>query len=184
MKIEARQRLAAQSIVKQPISNAAGKHYCRLYTELSRTKWNSLGIKEGLELGWFMKVYGPLYCLRKADTGEVVAYAELNTATNMGLKGYYVAALFVTTEYRGKGLATVLHLGCLHVLKRLTSDETMAMGALSAFKSLTKYGYTVRLFDTSNKKFVRFTWGADKIPVINGKSMQDYDEYFVFHVGS
>lgn len=183
MKIEASQRLKAQTLMNQPISNSSGNWFCEQYKEAAeKSDWHALGVQNGLELGWFRKTYGPLYCLRDVATGDIVAYAELNDAKIFGLKGYYVAALFVKTAYRGKGLATVLHLGCLHVLKQLTSDVHMALGAVASFQSLQKYGYKVQVFNVDQGIFVPFTWGADKVPVIGGKSMQEYDDEFVFHV--
>jgi len=88
--------------------------------------------------------------------------------------------LYVDKDYRGLKLATILHLGALHVYKKLMSDTIMAPGALSAFRSLEKHGYKLKMFAINGRTSVPFKWGSDGIPVVDGESIKDTERYALY----
>lgn len=177
-------KLAAQPILQQPISNNRGNSRCNYYThqlELGTYNVRSLGERGGLTLVWFNGPMGPVFLLHKE--GKVVGYAELDSAVHVGMeRRFYVSQLFIKTAYRGKKLATVLHLGALHVFGKLASDTSVAIGAVAAFHSLEKYGYKVRMLDTDTHKNVPFTWNEFGVPVVHGKPMTELETDFVLYV--
>ncbi len=196
IKIEASQRLMSTQVEAQELHNAliseqAGKKHCATYTkELQKSPklFKTLGTKDGIEM--MVMKDTPFQTIVMIDGTEVVAYLELVEAHlssyshhYRALKGkYYVAAeLFITTPYRGKKLATALHLGAMHVFKKLASDINMALGAFTSFKSLEKFGYALGLMNGTEGKPVEFTWGADGIPVVDGKPMTDIDDDFFLY---
>lgn len=196
IKIEASQRLMATQVEAQELHNAliseqAGKKHCTTYTrELQKSPklFKTLGTKDGIEM--MVMKDTPFQTIVMVDNAEVIAYLELVEASGTSyskyyraLRGkYYIAAeLFITTPYRGKKLATALHLGAMHVFKKLASDINMAVGAFTSFKSLEKFGYNLGLMNGTEGKAVDFTWGADGIPEIDGKLMTDIDDDFFLY---
>ncbi len=190
IKLEARTRLGAQELHDQLISNSAGMSHCKRYTKAFakyRKQFQSLGAKGGLEL--FLYKDTPFKTMVLVSGAEVVAYLELNKAGDSDnatwysdlLSYYIVAELFIAPKFRGLKLATVLHLGAAHAVKKLVSDINMAEAALHSFKSLEKYGYKMGLYNGSKSKKVAFTWGSDGVPVVGGQSIEDLDDNFVLY---
>ena len=196
IKLEASQRLKVSEVRAQELHNAlisdtAGNKHCATYTKELRNSpklFKSLGIKDGVEMMIFQDP--PFQVLVMVKNDEVIAYLELvdSSLTSYShfykaLKGkYYVAAeLFIEKHYRGMKLATALHLGAMHVFKKLASDINMAIGAFTAFKSLEKFGYTLGLINGTEGKVVDFTWGADGVPMIEGNSMTDLNDNFFLY---
>lgn len=180
----ARQRLRVQAkIGGQPLSDSFGRSELKKYGRIILKKPNlvkhELGTQNGLTL---LEVYDTLdrvIVLYNAETEKAVAYGKLEDSPYR--RGYKVMYnLYVDKDYRGQKLATVLHLGALHIYKRLMSDTTMAMGALMAFRSLEKFGYKVRMWDIASNKAVPFTWGSDGIPLVHGQSIEQAENYALY----
>lgn len=180
----ARRRLQLEAkIGGQPLSDSFGrsemKKYARMIQKYPRLISNNLGTQEGLTLLEIHDTVDRVFALYDEETQKVVAYGKLeNSPYRRGYKTMY--NLYVNKDYRGRKLATVLHLGALHVYKKLMSDTTMAMGALQAFKSLEKFGYKLRMWDTSTDRSVPFQWGSDGVPVVDGHSIADAENYALY----
>ena len=168
----------------QPLSDSFGRQNLKKFTRvifIKALKEPSLIKKElGSKNGLNMKlIYDGLDRVVTVDDGEkVVAYAALEDSRWSNRKTLY--NLYVDKDWRGKGLATVLHLGALHVYKHLESDSTMAMGALKAFKALEKFGYKVKMLDTKTGSPVAFKWGHDDIPTVDGESIAEKEQYVLY----
>lgn len=168
-------------ISEQPLSDSYGKQQCRRYTQFIQKYPNKinkdLGTANGLTLYYLSDGLDRVLALY--DQTKVVAYAKLEDSPfDMTRKCLY--NLYVAKDFRGKSLATVLHLGALHVYKKLMSDTTMALGALKAFKSMERYGYRLKMLDTKSGKTVPFKWGSDGIPVVDGESIEDAEHYALY----
>jgi GNAT superfamily N-acetyltransferase len=178
----ARRRLTAK-IGDQPLSDSYGRQQIRRYTGFiqkypARIK-QDLGTKDNLTMNLLADGLDRVITLYDNNTQKVVAYGKLEqSAYKPGYQTMY--NLYVDKDWRGKKLATVLHLGALHVYKKLMSDTTMAMGALNAFRSLEKFGYKLKMWDTAISKTVPFQWGPDGIPVVDGHSIQDSENYALY----
>lgn len=178
----ARRRLEA-NIGGQPLSDSYGrqnlKKYTRIIQKTPRLIKNDLGTKNGLTMYELYDTLDRVFVLYNSDTQKAVAYGALeNSWAKPGYKTMY--NLYVDKEYRGKKLATVLHVVALHVYKKLMSDTTMAMGALAAFKSLEKFGYKLKMYDTHTGQTVPFKWGADGIPTVDGHSIENSEKYALY----
>lgn len=191
IRIEAASRLGAQALHKQLIGDQAGMKRCKAYTkdfDKQPKQFTSLGAKDGIEMFLFKDL--PFQTIVMVDDKTVVAYLELvrvRDSSNsewyemLSQEYYVIAELFIAPAYRGKKLATVLHLGAMHTMKHLVSDINMAVGALVSFKSLEKYGYKIGIINSSEKKKVDFEWGSDGVPEIDGKSMESYKDIFILY---
>jgi hypothetical protein len=177
-----RENMAATEVISkiggQPLSDTLGMHECRrlAYTmrkHPERLK-HDLGSKNGLTMRMMTDKGDDVFTLDDGD--EVVAYAKLEP----GIESRCLYNLYVRAEWRNKGLASVLHLGALHVFKHLESDSTMSMGALKAFKSLAKFGYKIKLRNTKTGETVPFVWGPNDIPATRGKSIEDSENYILY----
>lgn len=184
-----RRRIRASSEViskigGQPLSDSFGREQCRKFT---RTIFKhaisnpglikeELGSKDGLNMKLIADTLDRVVTL---DDGEkVVAYGKLEKSPYSNRWRMY--NLYVDKAYRGKKLATVLHLGAVHVFKHLESDTTMTLGALKAFKSLEKFGYKIKMLDVDTGSTVPFTWGPNDIPVVDGKSIEEAENYALY----
>jgi GNAT superfamily N-acetyltransferase len=164
----------------QPLSDSYGRAQCKYFARLigkASVHKDELGTANGLTLLHFKDGMDQIFAL--FDGAAVVAYGKLEHSV-FDESRYCMYNLYVDHAYRGKKLATVLHLGALHVYKKLMSDTCMALGALNAFRSLEKYGYKLKMLDTKTDKTVPFKWGADGIPVVNGKSIEDSENYALY----
>jgi GNAT superfamily N-acetyltransferase len=168
----------------QPLSDSFGRQQLKRYTTtIFKHAVNNpgliqqdLGSKDGLNLKLVSDVTDRVLTL---DDGQrVVAYGKLEHSPYS--KRWRMYNLYVDKDYRGKGLANVLHLGALHVYKHLESDTCMAVGALKAFKAMERFGYKIKMLDTKNGKTVPFKWGADGIPVVEGRSIEDSENYALY----
>lgn len=177
-----RENMAATEVISkiggQPLSDSMGREECSRFIRIierypDKIK-HELGSKNGLTMR--MLKYGTDDIFTLDDGDEVVAYAKLEP----GIKSRRLYNLYVRTEWRNKGLASVLHLGALHIFKHLESDSTMAMGALKAFKSLAKFGYKIKLRNTHTGETVPFTWGPNDIPITQGKSIENSENYVLY----
>jgi len=166
----------------QPLSDSFGREQMKKFTRVIQTKpklvKKDLGTSKGLTMNMLDDTTDHVVTLYDDDLQKVVAYGKLEDSPYSNR--YRMYNLYVDKDWRGKGLATVLHLGALHVLKHLESDTTMAVGALKAFKSLEKFGYKVKMFDTDTGKTVPFTWGPSDVPVVNGHSIEDEEHYALY----
>jgi GNAT superfamily N-acetyltransferase len=186
MKILAAKRLLAQEIHNETIMSSDGTRLCKQKTkEIAKQPhhWESLGIKDGLELGVFDKT-SEYTMVALLDTEKTcVGYLELQDAPYDGLNiKYRIRSLFLLPEYRGKKLGTVLYLGGLHAFKHLVSDTSMSIHAVRTWKSLEKFGYKVRLFNTTLQQKVNFSWGSDGIPEVNNTSIEKIKDEFVLYI--
>lgn len=168
----------------QPLSDSYGRQQLRKFTTtIFKHAVNNpglikeeLGSKDGLNMKLIADTLDRVVTL---DNGErVIAYGKLETSPYS--KRWRMYNLYVDKAYRGMKLANVLHLGAVHVYKHLESDTTMALGALKAFKSLEKFGYKIKMLDTSTGETVPFTWGPNDIPVVEGKSIEDAENYVLY----
>lgn len=168
----------------QPLSDSFGRQNLKKFTRVIfkyATKnpgliKQELGSKNGLNM---KLIYDGLDRVITIDDGEkVVAYGALEDSHHSNRKRMY--NLYVAKEWRGKSLATVIHLGALHAYKHLESDSTMAMGALKAFKGLEKFGYKVKMLNTDTGKTVPFQWGRDDIPVVDGDSIAEKENFVLY----
>ena len=191
IKLEASKRLQAQELHKQLIGDTAGTRRCKDFTKdyvKQKQKFKSLGAKDGFEM--FVFKDPPFQTIVMVTNNEVIAYLELAKVhdsakfrwyAKLPSKYFIVSELFIHPDFRGQKLGTVLHLGAAHAVKWLASDIDIAKAAFMAFKSLDKYGYKLGLYNGSTGTPVDFKWGADSIPVIDGKSMEDLDNNFVLY---
>lgn len=181
MKLEAMSRLKAQPLAVNPISDSAGSAVCQRRTEFlllpSNKRHTSLGIKDGIEL----LAVGQSFVLRDLNS-QVVGYLDTSRECLVPKVIEAVSATFILPKYRGRKLGTVLYLGALHVFKRLASDSTIAPSAVMTWRSLEKFGYTVKLWCVTHDRRVDFEWGANGLPVVWGKPMDKLREEFVFYV--
>lgn len=179
MKINAGARLKA-AIGGQPLSDSLGRFQLKRYGHVLQKYPNlvlkELGSKDGLTMNLIADTVDRVITL-STDDKKVVAYGKLEHSPYS--RRWRMYNLYVDKDWRGKKLANLLHLGAVHVFKHLESDTTMAMGALLAFKSLERYGYKLKLMNTSGKT-VPFTWGPDGIPVVNGHSIEKEDKYALY----
>ena len=168
----------------QPLSDSYGRQQLRKFTTtIFKHAVNNpglikeeLGSKDGLNMKLIADTLDRVVTL---DNGErVIAYGKLEASPYS--KRWRMYNLYVDKAYRGMKLANVLHLGAVHVYKHLESDTTMALGALKAFKSLEKFGYKIKMLDTSTGETVPFTWGPNDIPVVEGKSIEDAENYVLY----
>lgn len=168
----------------EPLSDSFGREQCRKFT---RTIFKhaiknpglikeELGSKDGLNMKLIADTLDRVVTL---DNGEkVIAYGKLEKSPYSTRWRMY--NLYVDKAYRGLKLANILHLGAVHVFKHLESDTTMAVGALRAFKSLERYGYKIKMLDTDSGSTVPFTWGPNDIPVVDGKSIEEAENYALY----
>lgn len=182
-----RVRAASEVVSKiggQPLSDSFGREQCRKFTRTifkHATKnpgliKEELGSKDGLNMKLIVDTLDRVVTL---DDGEnVVAYGKLEKSPYSNRWRMY--NLYVDKAYRGKKLATVLHLGAVHVFKHLESDTTMSLGALKAFKSLEHFGHKVKMLDVDTGETVPFTWGPTDIPVVEGRSIEDAENYALY----
>ena len=183
-----RQTRASSEIISkiggQPLSDSYGREQCKKFT---RTIFKhalknpglikeELGSKDGLNMKLIADTLDRVVTLD--DGQKVVAYGKLEKSPYSNRWRMY--NLYVDKVYRGKKLATVLHLGAVHVYKHLESDTTMSVGALKAFKSLEKFGYKIKMLDTDSRSTVPFAWGPNDIPVVDGRSIEDAENYALY----
>jgi hypothetical protein len=180
LSIAATQRLRA-AIGGQPLSDSFGRQQLRRYTMFLQKYPNKieqdLGTKDGLTMHLVHDGLDRVITL-STDDRKVVAYGKLEDSPFSNRKRMY--NLYVDKDWRGKKLANVLHLGAAHVYKHLESDTTMAVGALKAFKSLERFGYHIKLYDTNTGKTLPFKWGPNDIPEVNGESIADAEHYALY----
>jgi len=135
-----------------------------------------LGSKDGLNMKLICDTLDRVVTID--DGAKVVAYGKLEKSPYSNRWRMY--NLYVDKAYRGKKLATVIHLGAVHVFKHLESDTTMSLGALKAFKSLEQFGYKIKMLDTDTGKTVPFAWGPNDIPMVDGHSIEDAENYALY----
>lgn len=182
IKLNASQRLRA-AIGGQPLSDSFGrqqlKHFTnRIFKHALKTPglFKDLGSKDGLNMKFLPDGLDKVVTID--DGTKVVAYGKLEKSPFSSRWRMY--NLYVDKDWRGKKLANLLHLGAVHMFKHLESDITMAVGALKAFKSLERFGYHIKLYDTNTGKTVPFKWGPDDIPEVNGDSIEDQEHYALY----
>jgi GNAT superfamily N-acetyltransferase len=178
----ARRRLTAQ-IGGQPLSDSFGRQQLKKWARIIQTKpkliLHDLGTKDGLTMYELYDTMDRVFVIYDNENKKAVAYGALERSwSRPEYKTMY--NLYVDKDWRGKKLATVLHLGALHVYKKLMSDTTMAMGALNAFRSLEQHGYKLKMWDTATNKTVPFQWGSDGVPVVDGHSIKDAENYALY----
>lgn len=178
----ARRRLHGK-VGGQPLSDSYGRQQLKRFGRIIQKTPNliraELGTQDGLTMYELSDVTDRVFVLYNGEQQKVAAYGKLENAYYR--KGYKVMYnLYVDTAYRGKKLATVLHLGALHTYEKLMSDTTMSMGALSAFKSLQQHGYKLKMFDIEEGSPVPFKWGANGIPTVDGHSIEDKENYALY----
>ena len=170
-------------IEKQPLSDTRGRELLRRYTRIikktPRLIKNELGSQGGLTMYELSDTLDRVFVLYSTELEKAVAYGALENAWyRSGYKVMY--SLYVEKEYRGLKLATILHLGALHVYKKLMSDTIMAPGALNAFRSLEKHGHKIKMYDIEERATVPFKWGADGIPMVEGESIERSERYALY----
>lgn len=183
MKISAARRLTAK-IGGNPLSESYGRQKLKKFTTtIFKYAPNNpglikqdLGSKDGLNMKLISDTLDRVVTID--DGQKVVAYGALEDSPYSNRKRMY--NLYVDASQRGKNLATMLHLGALHAFKHLESDTCMAMGALKAFKAMERYGYKLKMLDTEADKTVPFHWGSDGIPVVDGRSIEDAENYALY----
>lgn len=168
----------------QPLSDSFGRFKLKSYTKVIFKSAlgnpglikEDLGSKDGLNMKLIRDYIDRVITI---DNGEkVVAYGTLEDSPYSNRKRMY--NLYVDKDYRGRNLATLLHLGALHVYKHLESDTCMAVGALKAFRAMERYGYHLKMLDTQTDKTVPFKWGADGIPIVDDQSIEDSENYALY----
>lgn len=168
----------------QPLSDSFGREQCRKFT---RTIFKyalknpglikeELGSKDGLNMKLIVDTLDRVVTVDDGD--KVVAYGKLEKSPYS--KRWRMYNLYVDKAYRSKGLATVLHLGAVHVYTHLESDTTMSLGALKAFKSLERFGHKIKMLDTDTGHTVPFVWGSDGIPMVDGHSIEEAENYALY----
>jgi len=97
------------------------------------------------------------------------------------VSGYEVDSIYIENNYRGKNLGTVLYLTAIRILGKLKSSFNIGIMAVRTWKSVSKY-YEVQLKD-ENDEAVKYEWGSNGIPVVNGKPITAIktDFYFEAH---
>lgn len=166
-----------------PLSESYGRSQLRRMTSIiqdsPRKIVRDLGTKGDLTMYELRDIFTESFVLYDNAKRKAVAFAIVD---ELGYRPGYKSlnALYVDKAYRGQKLATVLHLGALHVHKKLMSDTTMAMGALNAFRSLEKHGYKIKMFDTRNRRPVPFVWGPDGIPEVDGQTIEESDDFALY----
>lgn len=177
-------KIAAQKITRNPISDSGGLRACKEFQKfVAKHSEHDLGSANGLKLSWAIWI-DPVILLRDLSTGNIVGYMELSKADpTWGLKyKYYQAGVFIAPAFRGRKLGTVLYLGALHQFGHLISDPIIGIDAIRTWKSIEKYGYDVKLWDTGTRKTLNFTWASDGQPYVNGQPMSAYESDLLFYV--
>lgn len=162
----------------QPLSDSFGRQQLKKFggmIQKGKTE-HELGTKDGLTLYELKDGVDRVFAIWNGE--RIAAYGKLEDSPYSNRWRMY--NLYVDPQFRGLKLATVLHLGALNRYKHLESDTTMSMGALQAFRSLERYSYKLKMLDTESGKTVPFKWGTDGIPVVNGASIEDAENYALY----
>lgn len=167
----------------QPITDSYGKVQLKRLTKMileePKKIKRDLGTKGNFTMYEVHTIVQEIFLIYDIKAKKVVAFAMLDSLKYRP-KYKTLTTLYVVKAYRGLKLATILHLGALHVHKKLMSDTTMALGALNAFRSLEQHGYKVKMFDTEERVTVPFEWGTDGIPTVDGGSIEESDRYALY----
>lgn len=92
-----------------------------------------------------------------------------------------IKASFLDRPFRGRGIGIIMYEAAIKKHKRVMSDSTLSRHAVGVWHSLQKGGYKVKLMNTVSQQDVKFRWGSDGVPRVDGESIEKLSSKFVFH---
>lgn len=165
---------ASPIAMKENISRKSGLESLQVFMrdyQMSRgEQFTELGVKDGLRLSAF-KLYGGWIILLHKE-GNAVGFLQTNRLGQ-------VDGVFLDKKYRGKNLGIVLYLAAVRVCKRIRSSVNIGIMAVKTWQKLSHY-YNVTLHEDRSDKKVKFEWGKDGIPVVDGVPINDVPTMYYF----